>query len=111
MAEDCIFCQIVEKKSPATIVFEDDNFLAFKNIYPVAETHILIIPKKHSKTLNDINDETLVNLFNTTKKIAKKLKLSGYKILINVEKPYQVIFHTHLHLIAGKVDKIKLASA
>lgn len=106
----CLFCQINNREIPADIVYEDDKFLAFKDINPKAETHLLIIPKKHIGSVTDLKetDKTLMGeLILTAKKIASEQKLEGYKLHFNVgEKGGQIIFHIHLHLLAGKINGI-----
>lgn len=103
---DCIFCKIVNKEIPATVVYEDEYFLAFNDINPVAETHMLIIPKEHISTLLELNDshkEIASRLLYTAKEIARQKNLKGYKLHMNVgEEGGQVVMHIHLHLLAGK---------
>lgn len=112
MPKSCIFCEIVEKKSPSKIVYEDDGIMAFKNIRPAAPIHILIIPKKHIPSIDHLNggDGKLTgNLLLVAKKIAKSqgLDKTGYKLVFNVGRGGgQVIDHLHLHLLGGwKNDK------
>jgi len=103
--DSCLFCQILEGNIPAKKVFEDDQVLAFYDINPKAKTHILIIPKKHIESgLTTTKEDELVlgHLFLVAKKIAQEQGIEGYKLLMNVgEKGGQVIFHVHLHLLAG----------
>lgn len=105
----CVFCQIVNKEIPSTIVYEDEQVLAFNDINPSAETHILIIPKKHIDSIKELEetDEKLVgHLFVVARKIAKEKGLKGYKLQINVGKEGgQIIFHLHLHLLGGKISQ------
>jgi histidine triad (HIT) family protein len=104
---NCIFCQIVNKEKPADIVYEDENFLAFKDIYPKAPLHLLIVPKKHIPSIDHIeaeDKELIGEMFLVAKKIARdqKVALSGYKLVFNVGKGGgQIIDHLHLHLLAG----------
>jgi histidine triad (HIT) family protein len=103
----CIFCKIISKEIPADIIFEDDDILAFKDIHPVAPVHILIIPKKHIESINDLNDDDknlAGKLILTAKKIAQDLQIAdkGYKLLIRTgENGGQEVPHIHLHLIGG----------
>ena len=102
--EDCIFCQIVEKKIPSQILFENDTNLAFLDIFPVSKGHTIVIPKNHYKNLGDIPVAELTELFGTVKKISsliyKKLKIDGYNILQNnFRAAGQVINHFHVHII------------
>jgi histidine triad (HIT) family protein len=106
--ENCLFCKIINKEIPADIVFENDEVLAFKDINPQAPTHILIIPKKHISTTNDIdnNDKNLMGeLIITAKNIAKDMGFAenGYRLNINCGNDGgQEVGHIHLHLLAGR---------
>lgn len=103
----CVFCRIGNKEIPADIVYEDGEVLAFKDIHPIAPIHILIIPKKHIDSANDLKkkDEKLVgHMILAAKKIAEDLQAGekGYKLLFRVgEWGGQEIQHIHLHLIGG----------
>ena len=109
----CLFCKIADKELPSEIVYQDDNFFAFKDINPVAPVHILIIPKKHIETVEHIGPEDrelIGELFLTAKKVAKLqgVSESGYRLSFNVGKNAgQAVDHLHLHLIGGK--KLSLA--
>ncbi|PIR89759.1 histidine triad nucleotide-binding protein [bacterium (Candidatus Gribaldobacteria) CG07_land_8_20_14_0_80_33_18] len=102
---ECIFCKIINKEIPSEIVFEDDEFIAFKDVNPQAPVHILIIPKKHISSVNhvEIEDKTLMGeLILVAQKIAREKNLAGYKLLINVGREGgQLINHLHLHLLSG----------
>jgi len=106
---ECIFCDIVSDKNKATIVFEDDKAIAFKDLNPQAPYHILIIPRKHIATLNDItpSDEPLIgHLFSIARTLAAKegFDASGYRTVFNCNKNAgQVVFHLHLHLLGGRL--------
>lgn len=105
---DCLFCKIIKKEMPAEIIYEDDDFISFKDINPIAPIHFLIIPKKHIASVNHLEseDKELVGkLFLTAKKIAREQGLSdqGYRLVFNVGKNAgQVVDHLHLHLLGGK---------
>ena len=103
---DCLFCKIVKKEIPAKIVFESDSVLAFNDINPQAPTHILIIPKKHIKSTNEIDDIHLAGeLIITAKNLAKNLGFdtNGYRLNINCgQDGGQEVGHLHLHLLAGR---------
>lgn len=105
---DCLFCQIAAKEIPADIIYEDDHVVAFKDINPQAPHHILVIPRQHIPTINDIqtDDSTLVgHCFQVAKQIAADLGVAdnGYRLVFNVNKDAgQVVFHIHLHLLAGR---------
>ncbi len=100
---DCIFCRIVSKNLPAQIVFEDDRFIAFRDIHPQAPCHVLVIPKKHIPTLNDLDPEDRMlmgDLMLTIPKIAQSLGLKDYRLRCHVGKGGgQEIFHLHWHLL------------
>ncbi len=107
MPSDCLFCKIINREIPTEFLYEDENYVVFKDINPAAPVHLLLIPKKHIRSMNDISneDETLISgLFLIAKDMAKAqgVNESGYKLLFNVEKGGgQEIFHVHLHLIGG----------
>lgn len=107
MPDDCLFCKIVNREVPSDFLYEDDEFVVFKDINPQAPVHILIVPKKHIRSMNDIEPEdkdTVSGLFLIAKQIAKEqgINESGYKLVFNVEKGGgQMIFHIHLHLVGG----------
>tara|TARA_B100001750_G_C15231258_1_gene458238 strand:+ start:184 stop:525 length:342 start_codon:yes stop_codon:yes gene_type:complete len=104
-----IFTKIINKEIPADIVHEDDISIAFKDINSKAPIHLLIIPKKEIKTVNDIDNsdkEIIGHLFIVAKKIAKKLKIDqdGYRIVFNCNKNAgQTVFHLHMHLLGGRM--------
>lgn len=106
--EDCIFCKIIDKKVPAEIVYEDEYMLAFKDINPKAQVHLLLIPRVHVEGLNDVNDEDhkeiLGHMLVNIKKIAQMSGLNnGYKLQINTgEGAGQEVFHLHIHLMGSK---------
>ncbi len=107
MSSDCLFCDIVNRKVPTEFLYEDDTYVVFKDINPAAPVHLLLVPKKHIRSMNDIqkDDAAIISgLFLIAKDMAKEqgIHASGYKLLFNVEKGGgQVIFHIHLHLIGG----------
>lgn len=108
MAEECIFCKIARGEIPAEKVMDTADFVAFKDINPVAPTHVLIIPKAHIPSLNDLAPEQqqLVGaMLGAARDIAKKAGIaeSGYRTIINTNRGAgQEIFHLHLHLIGGR---------
>jgi histidine triad (HIT) family protein len=105
---DCLFCKIVAKEIPAKVVHEDADVLAFEDIQPQAPVHVLVIPKKHIATLNDLApaDEPVAGkLFTAAAKIARERGLAdrGWRAVVNVNKDaHQLVFHIHLHLLAGR---------
>lgn len=107
-ANSCLFCSIINKKIPANIVAENKNCLAFFDINPVAETHILITPKIHMRSVNDLSEENssiMADLFMMAVEIARQLNFDkrGYRLVINTEASAgQSVFHLHMHLLAGR---------
>ena len=105
----CIFCQIAQRAMPAKIIYEDDRIVAFHDIRPVAPVHLLVIPRKHIPTLNDIDgaDHPLMGqLFEVTKALAKQFGIqdSGYRTVFNCNADAgQTVYHLHLHVIGGRV--------
>ncbi len=107
MSENCLFCKIVKGEIPSEFLYEDDSFIVIRDINPAAPVHLLLIPKKHIRSNNDLTIEDsgiIADLFLIAKDMAKEqgVNESGYKLLFNVEKGGgQEIFHIHLHLIGG----------
>jgi histidine triad (HIT) family protein len=104
---DCIFCQIIEGKIPAKIVYQDDLVVAFWDANPASPIHILIVPRIHIPTLNHVSDgdPILSHIGMVAKKLARDLGVADtrYRFFINVNKGGgQVIFHLHAHLVSGK---------
>lgn len=105
---DCIFCKIADGRIPSNPVFEGDDLIAFEDINPVAPTHILIVPRKHIATLNDLKDVDAIligNMVLCAKKIAETRGLAedGYRTVFNcMEGAGQAVFHIHLHLLGGR---------
>lgn len=102
---DCIFCNIVAGNIPANKVFEDDDFLAFHDIAPKADTHLLVIPKQHIVNLDDLTAEQaglMGKLMLTLPKIASQQGLSGYRTITNTgAEGGQEVFHMHFHILGG----------
>ena len=107
MAE-CLFCRIIAHDIPASVVYEDERVIAFEDINPQAPTHILVLPKQHVATLNDLRpgDDGLVGeLVRRAAAIAKERGISagGYRTIFNTNREAgQTVFHIHLHLIGGR---------
>ena len=107
----CIFCKIVNKEIPSSIVYEDDDMLVFKDINPAADIHLLAIPKKHIETINDLTkeDEALIGkIIVKIPEIAEEqgFKEKGYKIISNVGKGGgQSVFHIHFHILSGPIKR------
>ena len=105
---DCLFCKFVSGELDADIVFKTDHVLAFRDINPQAPTHILIVPRKHIATINDLteaNTDEIGNLFLVAKELAKEEGFSedGYRVVMNCNAAAgQTVFHLHLHLLGGR---------
>lgn len=104
----CLFCSIADKQIPASIVEETPEFVAFRDINPQAPTHLLIIPRKHVPTLNDLgaSDADLVaGMFLMARDLARKEKIdqAGWRAVFNVNRGAgQSVYHIHLHLLGGR---------
>lgn len=108
LVEDCIFCKIVNKEIPADIVFEDDEMIAFNDISPQAPIHVLVVPKAHISTINDL-DEDHVGLVGRLVLRAQALAEArgidqdGFRLILNCNaEGGQTVFHIHLHLLGGR---------
>ncbi|RCX13786.1 histidine triad (HIT) family protein [Anaerobacterium chartisolvens] len=112
--DDCIFCKIINRELPSTVVYEDDRVMAFKDINPEAPVHVLIVPKEHIKDLNDVDSGSagyIVDIHMAAKKIAQKLGIaeSGYRLINNCgEDGGQTVFHIHYHLVGGRKLSTKI---
>lgn len=108
MVEACLFCRIVSGEIPGDVVYQDDEFFAFKDINPQAPTHVLIIPKTHFDSLVELSDQQeklMGRLIIIAKKLAEKegIAKSGYRLVLNCgSEGGQVVPHLHLHLIGGR---------
>jgi histidine triad (HIT) family protein len=105
----CIFCDIIEKKRPAKIIYKDEFVIAFEDINPQAPVHVLVIPKKHIPTNLDIKEEDnalIGHLFQVANTIAKDKGIArrGFRLVANCNREAgQTIFHMHLHLLGGRI--------
>ncbi|MDE3244891.1 MAG: histidine triad nucleotide-binding protein [Acidobacteriota bacterium] len=106
---DCLFCRIAKKEIPSSVVYEDDELLAFKDISPQAPVHLLIIPKVHCEGLNELTPEVeraAAKIPAVAAKLAKEFGIaaSGYRLIANSGADAgQTVFHLHYHLLGGKV--------
>jgi histidine triad (HIT) family protein len=104
----CLFCKIVRREVPASIVYEDDRVLAFNDINPQAPTHVLVIPKRHIDTLTDLtpdDDQIVGELARRAAAIAAErgIAASGYRVVFNTNRDAgQTVLHIHLHLLGGR---------
>jgi len=107
MEKECLFCKIANGRMDTEFLYENERLVVFRDINPHAPVHLLIVPKRHIRSINDLGTgdrDILAEMILTAKEMAKKENVneSGYKLLFNVEKGGgQVIFHLHLHLIGG----------
>ena len=105
---DCLFCKIVAREIPASIVYEDDRVVAFNDINPQGPTHVLVVPKRHIATLNDLaagDDQIVGELVRRAAAIAHErgIDAGGFRAVFNTNRDAgQTVFHIHLHLIGGR---------
>lgn len=105
---DCIFCKIANKETPAKIAFENERLVAFHDLFPAAPTHVLIIPKAHHGTLDELSTEhtALVGeMVLTATELARELGIAdeGYRVVMNCNaNGGQSVYHIHLHLMGGR---------
>ena len=105
---DCLFCKIAAKEIPSEKVYEDDKVYAFKDINPVAPVHIIVIPKIHIESANEVTEENsnqIQKVFEVIPKIAKIAEVAekGYRVITNIgDDGGQTIKHIHFHIIGGK---------
>ncbi len=106
--EDCIFCKIIRKEIPASIVYEDERMIAFDDINPQAPVHVLLIPKEHFPSLNEIPEDkkdVLSHLLLKAREIAREKEIGerGYRIALNTGRESgQDVLHIHFHLLGGR---------
>ena len=108
MSEDCLFCKIAAGEIPAAIVYQDDNVVAFDDINPQAPTHVVIVPRRHIATVNDLEAEHEA-LFGKLAIAARQIAAergfadSGYRLVMNCNAAAgQTVWHIHLHLLGGR---------
>jgi histidine triad (HIT) family protein len=107
MEEDCAFCKIIRGEKSADFLYRDESLVVFKDIRPHAPVHLLIVPRKHIRSMNDLAEqdkEIVLNMILKAREMAKKESIvdSGYRLVFNVERGGgQYIFHLHLHLLGG----------
>ena len=105
--DDCLFCKIIKGQIPSDFVYEDDEIVAFKDLNPQAPVHLLLIPKEHIESADDINQDNsylIGHIFEVANKLAKENKLEkGYRIVNNCkEDGGQSVNHIHFHLMGGR---------
>ena len=105
---DCLFCKILDGEIPCDRVYENDQVIAFRDVNPQAPTHILVIPRKHISTVNDLtaDDKNIVGeMMLAAQAVAKQegIEESGYRLIMNCnEGAGQTVFHIHLHILGGR---------
>jgi histidine triad (HIT) family protein len=104
MADDCIFCKIVAGELPSEVVQEDDDTIAFMDINPWTRGHALVIPRRHSRNLYDVDDDDLAHVASAAKRLARRMRdalgCDGVNLLNSSEPAaWQTVFHTHIHVI------------
>lgn len=105
---DCIFCKIIGRELPSTVVYENEDILAFEDINPVAPVHVVVVPKVHISSINELGESDahyIAKMFLVAKEVAKIKGISedGFRIINNCGKNGgQTVFHLHLHVIGGK---------
>ena len=102
---DCIFCKIINGDFNTEFVYEDEYSVVFNDINPKADVHMLVVPKLHVESLNELDDEKLLGrLMMTVKAVTKKLGIKSYKTVINTGKEAgQEVFHLHIHILSGRI--------
>jgi histidine triad (HIT) family protein len=109
----CLFCKIVRREIPAEVVYETERVLAFKDIHPIAPVHVLVVPKRHVPTLNDVDADNLADvaaLLEAARPVAEAMGVQheGYRVFFNVGRGAgQEVFHVHMHLVArARLSKV-----
>ncbi len=104
MTEECIFCKIINGDFNTEFVYQNDYVVVFKDINPKAPVHLLVVPRVHVSSLNELEDKNLMGeLLQAVKDTTKKIGLKSYKTLINTGKDAgQEVFHLHLHILGNK---------
>ena len=111
---DCVFCKIISGEIPSKKVYEDESVYAFYDISPMAPVHVLIIPKQHIASVNEVTSENsavIAHMYEVAAKLATELGIaeSGYRIVTNCGKNAgQTVFHLHFHLLGGTQLKIEM---
>ncbi|MBO5948812.1 histidine triad nucleotide-binding protein [bacterium] len=102
--ENCLFCKIIKGEIPSNKVYEDEKTYAFYDISPQAPTHILVIPKIHVSSLNELEDVSVMSdIYNAVRNIVQELGIKEYRTVINTGADAgQTVFHIHLHILAGR---------
>jgi histidine triad (HIT) family protein len=114
-SQECVFCKIIRREIPSKVVYEDDKAIAFHDINPNAPVHVLVIPKEHIYSLNQVNDENIevvAHIFKLIPRLAEQLGVneSGYRVVVNCGKDSgMAVGHLHFHILGGKMLSQTLA--
>ena len=102
---DCIFCKIINGDFNTEFIYENEYAVVFKDINPKADIHLLVVPKLHVESLNELDDETLLGkLMMTVKEVTKQQSIKSYRTVINTGKEAgQEVFHLHIHILSGNM--------
>ena len=101
---DCIFCKIINGEFGTKFVYEDENVVVFNDINPKADTHLLVVPKKHVTDLNECSEELIAKLMSVVKKVTVQEGIKSYRTVINTGKEAgQEVFHLHIHILSGNI--------
>ena len=105
---DCIFCKIINGDFGTEFVYENEFLVVFKDINPKADTHLLVVPKVHVESLNELDDKNLLSeLLLGVKSVTRKLGINSYKTVINTGREAgQEVFHLHIHVLAGNIKGV-----
>lgn len=105
---DCIFCKIINGDFGTKFVYENEYLVVFNDINPKADTHLLVVPKLHVESLNELDDKVLLcNLLQGVKDVTKQLGIKSYKTVINTGREAgQEVFHLHIHVLAGNIKGV-----
>lgn len=112
--EDCIFCKIIKREIPSSIVYEDSEIIAFRDVNPQAPIHILVIPKKHIEALVNLTEEdekVVGKIYTVINKIARQegIDKKGFRVIVNCgEDGGQEVKHLHFHILGGKKLGLKI---
>lgn len=105
---DCIFCKIINGDFGTEFIYENEYLVVFKDINPKADTHLLVVPKEHAESLNELNDKNILGeLLMGVKAVTKQLGIKSYKTIINTGREAgQEVFHLHIHVLSGNIKGV-----
>ena len=103
---ECIFCKIIEGEIPSTKIYENEYVIAIKDINPKAKVHVLVIPKVHVDSMNELEDEKLMSeILKGVREVAKIMNVKSYRVHVNVGKEEgQIVFHLHFHVLSNTLN-------